>query len=765
MNECLSGVSRFDRKIIQLLPLTSTNEDVDKQFHLAFLSNGEFFIKKGINISAEKWDASENIWGVLGESIKSSLDAVFNGIRYAITINFSRLSSGRLAGFSMGFDLKNWERIDRILSNKDYGFGKLFLSHSHDSTVPFIPACLFHYDANSCDIVDHYDVSFLSEVSNIDITAVRGYLEKSKDNLRITLQSSFELIDSQLGRGNCDQYVFYSPIVFDKSCRTGVQITCELMKKSEDLEGKIRTVINTIRPYLLAIERQLSVIETRNSFSEQATRTAIGSIMSRNGSHNIGSHVLSALSHNVGTMPDDRVLYQYIQHRMDYIATATTEFPQWTTPTMFVAGLMKNFYAQKHLLDYISRSEGLRAYKFQERNLDDAARMNQHGTIRVFLRRFYKLSEYKQDELPQEHRYLTHDLHGQAWSIYYFFGEKDKMFRRKFSDDKRTQYEVSESGGTAKFLDYGERFTPDWSQDVRIAIPGGIVGQHAFYTIIENVIRNAAKHGWAAKENLSEKDLEVYIDFRDNKSKGEVVFTIGDNVSDVFGGAKVFWDKFFADFSCPEPEKYWHEFLQGGNRAILAKAIKEACNGDDKRNDGLPNCWKGLWKIIDPESETVVSNTEERETLESQREKIAEVLDKPLASDDLAALFARAAEIEIADNAPSFASFMLYMKAAWVMDDLKNKKKSDEYRKLAIKQMELYMERDAIARTTGDNYLAYIDALRRIGEFSKAKKAAEVAALYAKESILPKILDFQIKLIENKDTGRYTVADVLKTAK
>ena len=108
---------------------------------------------------------------------------------------------------------------------------------------------------------------------------------------------------------------------------------------------------------------------------------------------------------------------------------------------------------------------------------------------------------------------------------------------------------------------------------------------------------------------------------------------------------------------------------------------------------------------------------------------------------------------------------MLYMKAALVMDDLKNKKKSDEYRKLAIKQMELYMERDAIARTTGDNYLALIDVLRRIGEFEKAKKAAEVAALYAKESILPQILDFQKKLIENKDIGRYTVTDVLKTAK
>ena len=147
---------------------------------------------------------------------------------------------------------------------------------------------------------------------------------------------------------------------------------------------------------------------------------------------------------------------------------------------------------------------------------------------------------------------------------------------------------------------------------------------------------------------------------------------------------------------------------------------------------------------------------------ERKREKIATVLSKPLIYDDTAALFARAAEIEIADNAPSFASFMLYMKAAWVMDDLKNKRKSDDYRKLAIKQMELYMERDAIARTTGDNYLALIDVLRRIGDFEKAKRILGIAELYATESVLPRILAFQKKLIENKDSGRYTTTDALK---
>ena len=150
---------------------------------------------------------------------------------------------------------------------------------------------------------------------------------------------------------------------------------------------------------------------------------------------------------------------------------------------------------------------------------------------------------------------------------------------------------------------------------------------------------------------------------------------------------------------------------------------------------------------------------------ERKREKIAKVLNAPLAFDDTAALFARAAEIEIADNAPSFASYMLYMKAAWVMDNLKNKKKSDEYRKLAVKQMELYMERDAIARTTGDNYLALIDVLRRIGDFEKAKRLLGIAELYATESVLPQILAFQKKLIENKDSGRYTTADALKAVK
>ena len=187
------------------------------------------------------------------------------------------------------------------------------------------------------------------------------------------------------------------------------------------------------------------------------TKSAIGSIMSRNGSHNIGSHVLAALSHNVGTMPDDRVLYQYIQHRMDYIATATTEFPFWRQPTMLVSNIIREFLRQKHLLDYISSSEGLHAYNFQ----GHFAANEQENSIRIHVRRV-------------EQR--------KGW-------ETNGCIDCGVIVDFVVYPGVHGEENVAKKVDF--------EKDLAIDVPGGTVGNHAFFTIIENVLRNAAKHEWA----------------------------------------------------------------------------------------------------------------------------------------------------------------------------------------------------------------------------------------------------------------------------
>lgn len=218
-----------------------------------------------------------------------------------------------------------------------------------------------------------------------------------------------------------------------------------------------------------------------NQMRVSQIKSAIGSIMSRNGSHNIGSHVLAALSHNVGTMPDDRVLYQYIQHRMDYIATVTTDFPTWTQPTMFVGELMRDFYSQRHLLDHIAESEGLSAWEFQNPDLSDEETCGQHGKIKLRIR----------------HK------------------------RRGASPVEVVNFR--KGGEIANML----------KEDVALAIPGGVIGNHAFYTILENIIRNAAKHGWSklSPTDRKEANLEVTIDYEDCKECIE--FTIWDNQSDL----------------------------------------------------------------------------------------------------------------------------------------------------------------------------------------------------------------------------------------
>ena len=230
------------------------------------------------------------------------------------------------------------------------------------------------------------------------------------------------------------------------------------------------------------LERRLKTTAGEN------LKSAVGAVMSRNGSHNIGSHVLSSLSHQIGTMPDDRSFYQYIQQRMGYIANVTTRFPDWMTPTLFVGDMMRTFFFQRHLLEYIADSEGLHAYCFRDSNGVPCTDRQQTGTIKLYVRRVDRGDETK----------VKHFI----------------------------SYHQPETDASIPF-----------SKDVSLAIPGGVVGQHAFFTILENIIRNAAKHGWATKtddEKKSLENLEIHISFEVAKNDDTIEFTIWDNASDVF---------------------------------------------------------------------------------------------------------------------------------------------------------------------------------------------------------------------------------------
>jgi radical SAM superfamily enzyme YgiQ (UPF0313 family) len=205
-----------------------------------------------------------------------------------------------------------------------------------------------------------------------------------------------------------------------------------------------------------------------NENTNNALRAALAAIMSRNMSHNIGSHILA----NAGTTSqilkqiDMQVLNRYIQLRMDFIAQISTESPQWSYPCWFYKDLMRQFYMQKLLLTYISSSEGLSAYEY------------------------------------------------------------DNPVRNKVNKKLEVIFEnVKNSAG---FDGNAEQ-----KKDSLVAIPGGIIGQQAFYIILEDIIRNSAKHNWACLQDPEKdiKNLKITVRLEDKPENEFVKVCIHDNIS------------------------------------------------------------------------------------------------------------------------------------------------------------------------------------------------------------------------------------------
>ena len=353
-------------------------------------------------------------------------------------------------------------------------------------------------------------VEQLKELNKFQIWVARDNINSVDGNCRIfSVEESARFVEEfselklKLNEVQNGRYLYYIPYVRTSSTRavnnvSGIILVASVKYRDVELAA-LKNLVERFFGAIFAVDNQFRI-------NRESVKSAIGSIMSRNGSHNIGSHVLAALSHNVGTMPDDRVLYQYIQHRMDYIATATTEHPRWKQPTMFVSVMLKEFLRQKHLLDYISSSEGLRAYMFQGQNIEK----EQVNTIRLHIRR-------------------VNDQEEEAW--------------------EKKSYLVSDERMAYDFVRYDDEKAVDFSQDVAAAIPGGVVGQHAFYTIVENIIRNAAKHEWAEAMRIWKvanaelktvncrktypkcypRNLDIYIDFRDNPGRQIIECRIWNN--------------------------------------------------------------------------------------------------------------------------------------------------------------------------------------------------------------------------------------------
>jgi hypothetical protein len=308
---------------------------------------------------------------------------------------------------------------------------------------------------------------------------------------------------------------------------------------------------------------------------ENSIKAAKAAIMSRNMSHNIGSHVLSYLKAKLSSVEEifknDEVLQElinnlrssniaihgadihkyiektkyslelpfliglgrfinYLQERQDFIATIATDFIPYLSTVNFkdfifdelnndlkiirhsLAGdnLMKKYISKNIVLDYIARSEGYNreSIKIKYENFDglndkichigeineDAYNQPIDGIPKKYVTFLMDTNKYQLKEYKSPTGALSYHVQSDAIP-------NEKIDVIVFG---KTVYKV-----ISKTIDgYGAK---DLShlRELFVDLPGGIIGRQAFFSIMENIVRNSAKHS----KNIPRRnnDLEFTI--------------------------------------------------------------------------------------------------------------------------------------------------------------------------------------------------------------------------------------------------------------
>ena len=271
----------------------------------------------------------------------------------------------------------------------------------------------------------------------------------------------------------------------------------------------------------------------------ESIKSAVSAIMTRNMSHNLGSHYLyytkthlDNLARRGGNIGPDirgaaRVM-EYMQGRMDYLATIVSmdrypygcvNFKSQIYDVLTIDNFSKRHFKSsgnnvsrtvRHNVDVlleemrsvgkIDRSHLERMHKLTQDALDDNKnkRTTNFLLTNLILSEGFTRSDITIDDVQNDVK--TINIHVR-YNDQLFTGQADK--------------EEEESG-------IKEQLTK-----LNIAMPGGVMSCHAFFNIIENFIRNSAKY---LQADFKEEGLTVTIKIEEKEGvKDRYYFTIYDN--------------------------------------------------------------------------------------------------------------------------------------------------------------------------------------------------------------------------------------------
>jgi len=290
-------------------------------------------------------------------------------------------------------------------------------------------------------------------------------------------------------------YFYMIPVYSPKKMQIGrLTFASEIFLKEFEI-SLLRQLCSTV---LFPFVQSYQYIKSLNSIKKAQIKSAVAAIMSRNMSHNLGSHVLSNLKGELEDIAnvfkkshDSKCLgfksenlyglkwfMNYLQERQDFIATIGGFENQTFMPVSF-----KSFVFDGLLPDHQFARHHFQRDNNNEENNETA--LNAHKNY--LLEYIIKSENVNRDQIVVKYR----------------------KFISSVPHDVQVDDDYKKLGR------------------IMVSFPGGIVGRQAFFSIFENILRNAAKH------NTIDGDLELTIDTPEDldfDTSEFIKFTITDNL-------------------------------------------------------------------------------------------------------------------------------------------------------------------------------------------------------------------------------------------
>lgn len=269
-------------------------------------------------------------------------------------------------------------------------------------------------------------------------------------------------------------------------------------------------------------------IERRHALQE-ANKSSKAAIMARNMSHNLGSHVMAYLKQHMSSVANilqDNVLAELFDHGG---ALPNTELENIPLPFLVGVGNFISYLQERQdfiatiATDYIPSFATVNFKDFIYDELNPDKRFIRHQDRQNLKPDNILLGNIARSEGLGREICTTQNNKGRM---------SDIVLRYRAFDGDRVENEAHEV-----IKDREKAYASlEEMRKIEVSLPGGVVGRQAVFSIIENIIRNAAKHGkWRDKgeldltfDILDLKDVEPFSELKKKEAEYHKKFKDGE---------------------------------------------------------------------------------------------------------------------------------------------------------------------------------------------------------------------------------------------